>query len=364
MPSCVSPAIELPKRSMKKALAHLPELDSLRAFAVTLTLMAHWSPIKIPYAWYGVDIFFTISGFLITTILITSYNPGQPENRVSIIKRFMMRRTLRLFPLYYLFLMVFWLARRYLHLYLWQPVFTPYFFTYTPNFLFYKIGLEHGSCFSHLWSLGVEEQFYLVWPWIVLYTPSKYRMAIISLIIALSLSLHFVCYTYGIRLLPFGNLHTLGGGALLACFYTNRSRIIALLKLHCNSLFYCTLVHLIVVLLLFNKESAFWHLYREMSLCICTFSIVLVSVYGWKGIVGIIARSKQVQYIGTISYGIYLFHMPIPSLFRLLFSKLHLAFQVPDLVSILVYVVSTIALASLSYKFIETPFLKVKRLYS
>jgi len=350
---------------MTKALRHLSELDSLRAFAVALTLLAHWSPITIPYAWYGVDIFFTISGFLITTILINSYTSGESENRGKIIGRFMIRRTLRLFPLYYLFLMLFWLARRYLHLYLWQPSFTPYCFTYTSNFLFYKIGLDHGSCFSHLWSLGVEEQFYLFWPWIVLFTPSKYRVAIISIIISISLGFYFVCYNDGrVRLLPFANFHTLGGGALLACFYTNQGRIIAWLKAHCNSLFYYTFVHLIVVLLLFNKESAFWRLYREMSLCICTFSIVLVSVYGWKGIVGIITRSKQVQYIGTISYGIYLFHMPIPSLYRLLFSKLHIAFNLPDLVSILVYVVSTIALASLSYRFIETPFLKVKRLYS
>src|ERR1700733_11564270 len=83
-------------------LGHFPELDSLRTLAVFMTLLAHFAPVDIPYMWYGVPIFFTISGFLITTILLKTYYSEPDVPRVIMIKNFMVRRTLRLFPIYYL----------------------------------------------------------------------------------------------------------------------------------------------------------------------------------------------------------------------------------------------------------------------
>ena len=121
--------------------------------------------------WDGVPIFFTISGFLISTILLNSLN-NRETTRPGIIGNFMVRRALRLFPIYYLMIIFFWFAKNHLSLFLWKDEFTPYFFTYTPNFLIHKIGYGAATCFSHLWSLGVEEQFYLVWPWILLFSPS------------------------------------------------------------------------------------------------------------------------------------------------------------------------------------------------
>src|ERR1700733_8096228 len=106
------------------SLQYLPELNALRALAVVMTLLAHFAPVEIPYMWYGVPIFFTISGFLITTILLNTLGSDHSITRLGIIKSFMARRVLRLFPIYYLLILFFFLAKRYLSLYLWKDEFT------------------------------------------------------------------------------------------------------------------------------------------------------------------------------------------------------------------------------------------------
>jgi peptidoglycan/LPS O-acetylase OafA/YrhL len=352
--------------TQQSKLQHLPELDSLRTLAVFMTLLAHFSPVNIPYMWYGVPIFFTISGFLITTILLRTVNENPAGSKLVVIKNFMVRRVLRLFPIYYLFIIFFWLAKKYLALYLWKDEFTPYFFTYTPNFLIHKIGSDAAGCFSHLWSLGVEEQFYLFWPWILLFPAEKYRLPVIFSMIGVSLIYIFINYTdSAIGALTFTNFHTLGAGAILACLYVRQDAVIDWLKGNRHLLFNLTFLHLVIVLIFFKNESGFWHLYREISLCLCTFSIVLVSIFGWKGIIGYITRNKQVQYIGMISYGIYLYHMPVPFVYRAIAGRFFpSATHLTPLVFMVLCFAITIVLAAFSYEFIEKRFLRLKRYFA
>lgn len=346
-------------------LQYLPEMDSLRTLAVFMTMLAHFSPVEIPYMWYGVPVFFTISGFLITTILLNSVNKDQTVSKFGVIKNFMVRRALRLFPIYYLVITLFWLAKNYLDLYLWKDEFTPYFFTYTPNFLIYKIGYGGALCFSHLWSLGVEEQFYLFWPWLLLFISASYRMPVVIGMIAVSLIYRTIFYTKAtVGVLPFTNFHTLGAGAMLAFWYVRQNAVIDWLKKYRHLLFVVTFLHLVIVLIFFKETSRFWHLYREISLCVCTFSIVLVSIFGWKGFIGYITRNKQIQYIGTISYGIYLFHMPVPFVYKAVQARLFPGIQMDPWLFMILCLILTILLAALSYKFIETRFLRLKRYFA
>jgi len=341
-------------------------MDSLRTLAVFMTLLAHYCPVEIPYMWYGVPIFFTISGFLITTILLNSlYN--KDASRPGIIGNFMVRRALRLFPIYYLMIAFFWFAKNHFSLYLWKDEFTPYFFTYTPNFLIHSIGYPQAGCFSHLWSLGVEEQFYLFWPWVLFFTPRRLRLAVILVLIGFALGYRTVNYKDEFAgTLPYANLHTLGVGAVLAWLYVRGGKAIDWLKDRRHLLFTVTLAHLVAVLIFFRNDVAFWHFYRELSLCCCTFSIVLVSIYGWKGPAGYLSRNKAVQYLGSISYGIYLYHMPVPFVYRALAAKVKFlsAIHMSDWVFMIFCFGVTIALAAISYTFIETPFLRLKRRFS
>lgn len=177
----------VPKSDAEIQLPHLPALDGLRGIAVLLVLVYHSmdvtgeGPLLRAFdlirggLWCGVDLFFVLSGFLITRILLAT------RDRPHYFKSFYARRTLRIFPLYYgiLFAMfvapalLAWLAGGRLdsltaasayeklstnQLWLW---------TYTQNFLQAR-GPSQLPGFGHFWSLAIEEQFYLVWPAVVL----------------------------------------------------------------------------------------------------------------------------------------------------------------------------------------------------
>jgi peptidoglycan/LPS O-acetylase OafA/YrhL len=350
----------------KRKLSQLPELDSLRTVAVALVLLTHYLPglgwPAIPYAWYGVDIFFTISGFLITSNLILSTENRGASSKLSVIKNFMIRRVFRLFPIYYLFLFTFYFLKHFFHVDLWRDDFTPYFFTYTPNWLFFRTGLSDVKFYPHLWSLGVEEQFYLAWPWLLLYTPRNLRLILMAVLIVIALACSFGFLIYGndnLRLLPFANFHTLGAGALLAYFYTKRSTVIEWLERNRFTIFVLSTVHLIAVLVLYKDAIYFLHFYRELSLCVCTFSMVLVSVFGWSGVVRAFTTNGFVQYLGRISYGIYLFHLAVPTLLGIVLTRLTI--RLPNVALFLSYLLITFVAAAVSYKYVETPFLRLKK---
>ena len=143
----------------------VPELDGVRGVAILLVLLAHLIPNVIGDAgWLGVDLFFVLSGYLITTVLLDG--KASPD-RVRI---FYTRRALRIFPLYYGTLVLSLIVPALFHL----PFFSDapdtwastshaltWFWPYLANFS------THPGVVSHFWSLCVEEQFYFVWPWII-----------------------------------------------------------------------------------------------------------------------------------------------------------------------------------------------------
>lgn len=156
---------------------HFPALDGLRAVAVLLVLFVHAMPTLFPWGWLGVQIFFVLSGFLITGILFDS------RERSTRYRDFYVRRALRIFPLYYIVLIVaalltihgthpenFWLWFAYLQNFAW----------YLPSMRgFTDILIAHYhpvGAVGHFWSLAVEEQFYLIWPFIVFTVRSRKRL--------------------------------------------------------------------------------------------------------------------------------------------------------------------------------------------
>jgi peptidoglycan/LPS O-acetylase OafA/YrhL len=149
-------------------MKYQPRLDSLLFFAVLLVIASHWLPnsviIKIfpNIGHVGVGIFFVLSGYLITVNLIRL----KSINLSEALKIFYVNRTLRIFPIYYLLLIICF----FMNVEGWSGNYI-YYLTYTTNFRLYDIQ-EWVGPFSHLWSLAIEEQFYLIWPIIFLVTPS------------------------------------------------------------------------------------------------------------------------------------------------------------------------------------------------
>jgi len=165
--------------------AHLPALDGIRGLAILLVachnmqmldgLDLHgagfWLRHTLNYGWIGVTLFFVLSGHLITGILLDTV--PRADSMLGAFKRFFIRRALRIFPLYFgLLLVAFWLLPA-LHI---QPA---NYAQESPQQIWYWLFLSNwaeplglvGGALPHLWSLGVEEQFYLILPWFVMAWP-------------------------------------------------------------------------------------------------------------------------------------------------------------------------------------------------
>ncbi|TAE49901.1 MAG: acyltransferase, partial [Bacteroidetes bacterium] len=147
-------------------------------------MVSHWlpeSPLNhLPLGRMGVDIFFVISGFLITGILLEGREKAAAHSgsRWQVWRNFFIRRVLRLFPLYYVTLLL---------LVLFNPKAImpglPWHLTYTSNYYIISADKWPGIV-SHLWSLAVEEHFYLVWPFLILFLPQKRILPAILTVLA------------------------------------------------------------------------------------------------------------------------------------------------------------------------------------
>ena len=158
--------------------AFFPALDGLRAVAFMMVFLQHY--LHLPWGWSGVDLFFVLSGFLITGILFDT------RNDTHRIRNFYIRRTLRIFPLYYGIMLALLLSTPLFH---WQwswgwmawPAYMGNFARFVHSYPVISplqrladfqpagnLGRFHFSLYlGHFWSLCVEEQFYLIWPWLV-----------------------------------------------------------------------------------------------------------------------------------------------------------------------------------------------------
>src|ERR1700674_4975966 len=149
----------------------IPELDGIRGIAILLVLISHfgaprapWLPLKhfMELGWYGVDVFFALSGFLITGILLDS------REGPDYFKRFYLRRALRILPIYYAYLAIYLTAASIRGVGPSQISSLWYVF-YLANWR--DIALQP-NLLLHFWSLCVEEQFYFVWPFVIRYVPN------------------------------------------------------------------------------------------------------------------------------------------------------------------------------------------------
>lgn len=335
-------------------------LDTLRCFAVLMVLAEHWLhktsfvSVLSPGA-IGVDVFFVLSGFLITGILLR-YRDRDVEEGIShrkSIKTFFMRRVLRIFPLYYLVVIGTTLFNQGM---IREAL--PWNLTYTTNFFV----MHHGNwfgLFGHWWSLAVEEQFYLLWPFVVLFFKRKWLLPTFGILFVLALVSRFVLYDWS------GNyvVSTAGTLACFDCFAIGgllaflhhfkpelKTRILrmwwiplmlvgglALLKSGILSLDYIWTPTLFRG---FNATIAFW-------------------IIGWLAFSDLkftrgFFEWKPFIFLGQISYGMYLLHNVVPGL--LLGVKTEI-----KVVDLLMYFTVLVVLCWLLNRFFERPILNLKR---
>src|SRR5688572_7114217 len=157
---------------LKYNRGHIPALDGLRGIAVLIVLGFHIFPNHVKFGWAGVDLFFVLSGFLITGILLES--KGTP----NYYRNYLAKRTLRIFPLYYFFLIVFFIVfplvgySDSIYNYDYLSSTQSWYWLYIQNWrIFFDPHYPGEDIISHFWSLAIEEQFYIFWPLVIYLIP-------------------------------------------------------------------------------------------------------------------------------------------------------------------------------------------------
>jgi peptidoglycan/LPS O-acetylase OafA/YrhL len=164
-------------------MKRMPELDALRALAAVVVLFFHLDPLRYFPGWTGVDLFFVLSGFLITSIIL------RDADSPNFYRNFYARRSLRIWPIYYLTLLTLVAINPFLS----EPdrlANVWYDLTYTQNLPVYwgKQPPAPHPAFDHTWTLAIEEQFYLIWPVLVVWAGRKRLVPLCLLTILIALA--------------------------------------------------------------------------------------------------------------------------------------------------------------------------------
>lgn len=297
--------------------AYIKSLDGLRFLAVSLVLFDHWSgdALGFPASYLGVCMFFVLSGFLITRILLNAKSKDEDLKRTHgfSLKQFYIRRTIRIFPLYYMVLSILFLLN--------NPVIRDKIVvlaTYMTN-NYIAINSQWLGKTDHLWSLAVEEQYYLFFPFILLFIPFKNVKQLLIGMIVLSVAMRAVLYVNGTNwiasyvLMP-TCLDAFGLGGLLAyAQYFNKEKLLKLLSSVGGLIFGLALYILTVLYAEHLNEPHNW-----VTSIFLRFSESTLSVFLIGNLVApehVIAKSLEkffswqaFVFIGKVSYGIYIFH--------------------------------------------------------
>ncbi len=307
--------------TVNKAI-YFEQLNGIRFIAVLLVLLDHWLIPINPFSFLGhlgVVIFFVLSGFLITRILFQNADDCRQNHSSILVKiiRFMYRRSLRIFPIYFLLLLIGLVFSLSNFKNLW-----PYLVFYLPNFYIMTKATWLGI-WDHLWSLAVEEQYYLVFPYFVLLlAPRKYPLLFI-LMLLVGLGTRFGFYAFASSEMqeqnwmwwyvnPFAALDCFGLGGILAYLFHYKQNYFQSVKFLKVGLIVSLIAFLAILnlgeLTIFQHANIWSIVFERISGAFFSFFLIALSIRKDTWILSAFLKSKPVSYLGSISYGIYLYH--------------------------------------------------------
>lgn len=343
---------------------HMPHLDGLRCFALFIVLWQHAGPGmnhrfgNLGIGVYGVRLFFVLSAFLITGILLRVRDGYAATG--SALGAFYARRFLRIFPAYYGLLAVLVLFG----LPMAKGDLTAHFL-YLSN---WRI-IQHGDwpeALGHFWSLAVEEQFYLVWPLLIFLVPPKrlpwvFVGAAAMAVLSRATILFMGGKAIAVELPTVSNLDSLAAGALLAWHSHTYPHAVADRRrvLDRGLVVGCCLLILTLGLSVYGRGLRVFGIEESVSAALIGVWLVDRCARGVTGIPQLVLEWRPIAYIGTISYGVYLFHSPILWALRLTPGSETL-FEGSLFFLILVTAMS-VGVAALSWRFFESPINGLKR---
>ncbi|MEY4986690.1 MAG: hypothetical protein RL567_469 [Bacteroidota bacterium] len=342
-------------------MKYIPALDGVRALAILLVLVYHWFPegqgINVmPNGPIGVTLFFVLSGFLISNILMKLQSLGTFARSF---KNFVVRRALRIFPIYFLLLGLLYVLKHFsivLHTDFYEH--PGYYWAYLVN---YWIEL-HGNwsdALSPYWSLAVEEQFYLLWPLFMLLFATRFRAYFLWFTVGFGIVFRYFAVHVdggqGVSMLSC--VDTFAWGALLAHYL--RAGHSAVMGLWIKRL----IIPVVFCFLMLCLKHTDADLIRQLLFRTFT-SMVSLAILFYAMQPGLWARVLSIQplrVIGQMSYGLYLYHMVVPDLFFQLVGRIGIS--IPELPYNIVPMGVLSISAYLSYRLIELPIQSLKRYF-
>lgn len=334
----------------------IPQLDAVRGLAVLLVLLHNTDSYPSLHlgliahnGWMGVDLFFVLSGFLITRILVDS------KGSAGYFRNFYARRCLRIWPLYYSALLftfvVIPLLRPSEVQYIFGARSTPWwaFPLFLQNFLVPVPSMAAGLL-GVTWSLAVEEQFYLFWPLVVRFcTESQVRKVAVT-VICVSPVLRFYLSLHQVNIYsnPFCRLDGLMAGALLALLIRSSGFSSSRFVIQAWAVLLVSAPLAVVI----DNLNARWIVFSLVALA--SVSFLYLALFSKQRSFHAILTNRFLVYTGTISYGIYLLEkvpLDVAKTFRL---DQHQFLALP------VTTAATYAMAYLSWNLLEKPFLRLK----
>jgi peptidoglycan/LPS O-acetylase OafA/YrhL len=339
--------------------SHIPALDGVRGLAAVAVLMHHIGFGTGPLGAYGVAVFFVLSGFLITWLLLKE---NSRTGDVSL-RNFYIRRTLRIFPAFYVYWAItvlgFYWMRGSIS---WpEPIAA---FLYCGDWFH---GLQREPDTNRImvitWSLGVEEKFYLIWPWLFLFFRKNLRglirvtLALIGIIwlyrlgmmAAFDLPKNYLKYAFEAR---FDNILW---GCLLALL-TAADRLPGILRKLASqpALVFPVAGGIVVSLGLEARFGSQYHYSLGMTVDAILTVILLVQLICWTSSpLWSWLESPPARFLGRISYSLYLYHLTVIPLVKYLGVSRYS-------VRLLCFVLGSVLVATASYYLVEKPFLRLK----
>lgn len=341
---------------MKHPISYRPDIDGLRAFAIIAVIVFHFCGSLLPSGYVGVDVFFVISGFLITKIILKN----QAQNNFSFTE-FYLRRIRRIFPALFAMLFCSFLLGLLILTSGDMMWFTKglSFASLQISNLFFQRNVDYfneGRNFEpllHTWSLGVEEQFYLLMPLVIVIFSRFAKNKNLPLYALVGLSLASLCASqylvFANQKVAFFSLFSrfweLGVGCLAAFANANK------LSNRTNNLLGCLGAELLVISLFAIKQSNFPG-FVALAPCLGA-ALVIFTGESRQTLTAKFFSNKILVFIGKISYSLYLWHLPVLVFYKEYTNQTTLNFSTSAALVCAIFLISYC-----SWRFIETPFRK------
>ena len=376
-PSFISLTHSISIQQRSEPTVHYPILDGLRGFACLIVVFTHNFGFTnyFFFGWFSVDLFFVISGFLITRSLL------QTKEQSHYFRNFYFKRILRIFPLYYLTLIFFFWIVPHINNF---PIDMNYyvanqwwFWTYLQNwFIIFKTPGNATNVIQHFWSLAVEEQFYLVWPWIILLIKKpKNILAFTAFLLLAVIALRFLVWALQIKGLNYQGLYNftridgICAGSMLAILWYNGSRF---LEKNLTTLVF-VLAGFNFLFFFFNQHYHFTFPYLAIvgyaTFAVLFALLVYESVKGRNKILNLFFGNTILRFVGKISFSYYILHWPV---FKIFYSPVydwldnHSSFSdySVKLITSSLLTIAGFFISICSYYGFERHFLKMKKVFN